>query len=261
MSLSFRKNDPRAVAKWRVARPWLHENQQWRPSASQLNRRGSSLQTRLLGWYVTHGRSFPWRNSQVTLFERIVSEVLLQQTTARAVANLYPQFFYQFPDWTTLAEATSADVGNLLKPLGLWRRRAQVLRRLAQTMLAMSGDFPRERQELERLPGIGQYIASAILLFDHGLPEPLLDVNMARVLERYFGCRTKADIRKDEFLQSAARAAVSGESPIETNWAFLDLGALVCRSRQPACHNCPLRNGCFYRRAHKIDTTSRGEME
>jgi A/G-specific adenine glycosylase len=254
MSSSSRNNGPRTVAKWRKARPWLRETQQGLPSTSQLKRRGGSLQTRLLGWYAFHGRSFPWREPQITSYERVVSEVLLQQTTALAVANSYPKIFSRFPDWKTLASASESDIGNSLRPLGLWRCRARTLTKLAQTMLTMSGAFPRDRQELERLPGIGQYTASAILLFCHGLPEPLLDVNMARVLERYFGFRTKADLREDEFLQAAARAAVSGHSPIEANWAFLDLGALVCKSRQPMCRKCPLRNGCFYRRTHENTT-------
>ena len=94
---------------------------------------------------------------------------------------------------------------------------------------------------------VGQYIASAVLLFCHDQPEPLLDVNMARVLERYFGPREFADIRYDPYLQSLARKVVSCRRPAQMNWAILDLAALVCRTHSPRCGECPVAKGCRYR--------------
>jgi A/G-specific adenine glycosylase len=109
--------------------------------------------------------------------------------------------------------------------------------------------IPSSRKEIEQLPGVGQYIASAVMLFELDMPEPLLDVNMARVLERYFGYKTKADIRHDSFLQGAARACIDGPAPKEANWGLLDLGALVCKARNPRCGQCPIQRGCYYRTA------------
>jgi A/G-specific adenine glycosylase len=69
---------------------------------------------------------------------------------------------------------------------------------------------------------------------------------MARVLERYFGIRTRADIRHDPFLQAASRACIRDQKLPEVNWAFIDLGSLVCKVKAPRCKSCPLRRGCHY---------------
>lgn len=96
------------------------------------------------------------------------------------------------------------------------------------------------------MPGISQYMASAVLLLCHGMPEPLLDVNMARVLERVFGERKLADIRYDSFLQELARSAVAGDDPVPVNWAILDLAATICLQAVPHCYECPLAEMCRF---------------
>jgi A/G-specific adenine glycosylase len=119
-------------------------------------------------------------------------------------------------------------------------------------MAERGGRFPKEIMEIEALPGVGQYIANAILLFAGGRPEPLLDVNMTRVLERVFGPRALADIRYDPYLQSLARSIVEGDDPAAVNWAILDHASLVCKLRHPLCTACPLNRQCLY----LLDTNS-----
>lgn len=185
-----------------------------------------------------------------------MAEVLLQRTTASAVARALPDFFTRFPSWEAILESSEDALSESLRPLGLWRRRASALRSLAAVMMRRRGRVPRSRQELEALPGIGQYIASAVLLFKFGDREPLLDVNMARVLERVFGPRKLADIRYDPQLQALARSAVDSQYSKELNWAFLDLGALVCRPRNPKCGVCPLAARCLHaRHIENVDVT------
>jgi len=176
----------------------------------------------------------------------VVSEILLQQTTATAVARQYESFFSRFPSWRSLAEARTPQLEQQLRPLGIWQRRARALQSLGRAVTKNNDRLPRGRDALEEFPAIGQYVASAVRVFAYGLPEPLLDVNMARVLERYFGIRTRADIRYDPFLQAAARACILGQDPATINWGFLDLGSLVCKSREPRCQVCPLKRGCHY---------------
>ncbi len=94
------------------------------------------------------------------------------------------------------------------------------------------------------LPGIGQYIASAVLLMLHDKAEPLLDSNMSRVLERYFGPRHLADIRYDPYLQELSRRVVKGHQSLALNWAILDLAALICLTLRPRCELCPLSREC-----------------
>lgn len=154
-------------------------------------------------------------------------------------------FVERYPSWEALATAVSGDLQQFLRPLGLWRRRAESLTRLARAVVALNGKFPEARRELEQLPAVGQYVASAILMFVHGKPEALLDTNMSRVLERYFGPRDLVDIRFDPYLQALAKRFVSHGSGREVNWAILDLGATTCKPREPICEQCPLARGCL----------------
>ena len=113
-------------------------------------------------------------------------------------------------------------------------------------MVRRRGEFPTDRRQIEALPAVGQYVASAVMLFAHGRPEPLLDVNMARVLERVFEPRRLVDIRYDPWLQTLARILVRSVRSAEVNWAVLDVAALYCRSSKPRCVNCPLQRKCNY---------------
>ena len=212
-------------------------------------RRLQVFRSRLLSWFGAHARRFPWRSRRASTYVQIVSEVLLQRTRAEVVARMIPAFVARYPDWTSLARARRSELEGVLRPLGLWRRRAASVVRLARHADAVDGKFPRQRAEIETIPAVGQYVASAILLFVHGDASPLLDTNMARVLERHFGPRQLADIRHDPYLQALAASIVDCSRPIDLNWAILDLGATVCTPREPDCRACPLRTGCKYARA------------
>ena len=118
---------------------------------------------RILAWYQRHGRQFPWRQA-TSCYERIVAELLLQRTQANTVAKFYPGFIEEYPSWEVLAQATEDDLRALLQPIGLWRRRASTMVALASVMAKKQGRLPVSRDELERLPGISQYMASSILL-------------------------------------------------------------------------------------------------
>ena len=159
-----------------------------------------------------------------------------------------PVVLKAYPSWRHLADATERELQQFLQPLGLWRRRATSIVALAREMRRRRGRFPVSREKVEALPGVGQYIANAILLFCHGEPQPLLDVNMARVLERNFGSRNLVDIRYDPYLQALAAKALSKTDPSNLNWAILDLAGLVCLSREPLCRKCPLVSSCLFGR-------------
>lgn len=208
-----------------------------------------AFRRRILSWYRRAGRDFPWRASDAEPYARVVAEVLLQRTRAETVAAFYSRFFAKFPDWGALAQATTGQLRTFLKPIGLWRRRASSLRRLALEVIRLGGELPQSRADLEKLPAVGQYVASAALLFYHAQPEPLLDSGMARVIERHFGPRTLADIRFDPYLQQLSRRLVRGQTAADMNWAVLDLAALVCKPTTPACDICPVEMSCSFRSA------------
>lgn len=214
----------------------------------------SRLATRLRDWHVSAGRVLPWRDPATTRYRAVCVEVLLQRTRAETVAAFYHDFFERYPGWDALDRAPVEEIEVALRPVGLWRRRARSLKGLAAYAVSVGGAFPDDRAELERAPGIGQYVASAILLFHHGRREPLLDVNMARVIERGVRPRRLADIRHDFWLQEAARWLLRRGDPTATNWAVLDLGAAFCRARNPACATCPAARACTTGRHAKVDS-------
>lgn len=213
------------------------------------------LSGKLLAWYESHGRDFPWRNAS-SCYDRVIAEFLLQRTQASTVARFYPIFLQAYPSWKSLTSARERDLQQLLKSIGLWRQRARMFTELSDAMAERDYKLPRTREELEQLPGISQYMASAILLLCYGRREPLLDVNMARILERVYGPRKLADIRYDPLLQGIARSVVHVDDPITVNWAVMDLAATTCLRKTPRCFECPLADICCF--ARSLDLCSAG---
>ena len=228
-----------------------------RSSASKLDKekkvhgaRINAFSKRVLDWFETAGRSFPWRRKGEPLYRLVVTEILLQRTRAETVARFYSTFFERYPDWPSLASAEIGDLESILQPIGMWRQRAPRLKALGTAIVERGGSLPSVMQELELLPAVGQYVANAALLFQGVKALPLLDAGMARVLERYFGERSLADIRYDRYLQDLSARIVAGEHAISLNWAVLDLAALICRRTKPQCNECPVNQRCRY---HKLN--------
>lgn len=203
------------------------------------------FQRLLLRWGRKNIRNYRWRRKSASNYEKVVIEVLLQRTKSETVSQFAPGFLRHYPSWKKLAEAKPRDIEKALKPIGLSKQRAPRLASLAKAIVANGGRIPHRREELEKLPGVGQYIANSIELLCFGKPEPLLDVNMARVLERYFGPRKLADIRYDPYLQRLAKEVIEkSPEPVNMNWVILDFAALVCKKRKPLCDTCPLCKVC-----------------
>jgi A/G-specific adenine glycosylase len=213
------------------------------------------LRRRLLSWFTRNGRSFPWGESGRSPYEIVVAEILLQRTTAAGVARAYPGFVERYPSWDTLERAPLEGLESALRPLGLWRQKALAFHHLARSVEERGGVVPRSRTELERLRGIGPYTASAVLAIVYGRAEPLLDVNMARLLGRFLGSSERAEASPKRTLHALALRLVRGKRSLEVNWAALDFGALVCRARRPLCPECPLRARCQYARSLKLQPT------
>ena len=205
------------------------------------------FQIEILSWHEKNGRHLlPWRSEGLSNYELIIAEILLQRTKAETVANFYHLFLKAFSSWKSLAMAEIEEIENILKPIGLYKQRASRLKKLAVEMIKRKQKLPNNRDELESIPFMGQYIANAVELLIFNKPVQLLDVNMARVIERYFGERKLSDIRYDPYLQALSLKIVNHNKSRDLNWAILDFAALVCKARNPDCEHCPISQKCLF---------------
>ncbi len=199
----------------------------------------------LLSWFDDCGRQFPWRHGTLEPWQVLVVEILLQQTQAERIAAFAPAFLADFQSLEVLADADETILAERLKTLGLHNQRARRLTALAGELLALDGRVPKLKSELESLPGVGRYVASAYMSTVLQEPVPMVDVNMARLFERLYGPRKLADIRYDPHINGIAhRLILLAGRPREFNWAVLDLGAAHCTARAPSCLACPLLQVC-----------------
>jgi len=174
---------------------------------------------------------------------------MLVQTTAAAVIPYFERFLRRFPDVQTLARAEEADVLKAWEGLGYYRRARQ-LQAAARTIVDRhAGQMPRELDAVRALPGVGRYVAGAILSFAFDLPAPIVEANSQRVLARLLAWRgdLKASASQTR-LWTAAERLVPPREAGKFNQALMDLGALVCTPRSPACLLCPLASLCAARR-------------
>ena len=194
-----------------------------------------TVSARVLAHYRRTARDLPWRRTHDP-YHVLVSEVMLQQTQASRVTPAFDRFILRFP---TLAALAAAPLGAVLREwsgLG-YNRRARDLHRIAR--LSPKG-LPRTVAELDALPGIGAYTAGAIACFAFGQRVAFADVNIQRVLGRFFLGRP-ASVR--EAVELDARAMPRRSFDL-WHHALMDLGASLCTARAPRCSECPLRAGC-----------------
>ncbi len=189
-----------------------------------------------------HARPFPWRQAKDP-YAVLVGEILLQRTRAENAADVYLSFIAKWPDYGSLSDASVRSIESVIRPLGLLKRAIE-LRKLARE-LVLIGRMPLTPSELERLPGVGPYVAHAVPVFAARRNLPLVDWVIARVLRRYFGLsgegRPNADTGLWELSADIARAGRAREVWIGT----LDFAAAVCKPR-PVCNECSLRDSCCY---------------
>jgi A/G-specific adenine glycosylase len=169
---------------------------------------------------------------------------MLQQTTVPAVIPYYERWLKVFPDIRSLARAPLRKVLREWQGLGYYQR-ARNLHDAARTIVReYGGRIPDDEQTLRRLPGFGPYTTAAVLSLVYGQPQPVIDANVRRVLMRILGLRGTAEAKGDKTLRAFLETVFSKDSPGNFNQAMMELGALVCRSRNPQCLACPVREFC-----------------
>jgi A/G-specific adenine glycosylase len=211
--------------------------------------------TGLLAWYDRHRRVLPWRaapGEPSDPYRVWLSEVMLQQTTVRAVAPYYARFLARWPTVAELAAASLDDVLRAWAGLGYYARARNLHACAREVVLRHGGKFPANEAALRELPGIGAYTAAAIAAIAYGAPATAVDGNVERVVARLYAITTPLPAAKPEISRLAAALTPPNRAG-DFAQAMMDLGATICTPKKPACALCPWNDSCAAR--------ARGEAE
>jgi A/G-specific adenine glycosylase len=205
------------------------------------SRKNAFVRKKVIDWYLQHGRDFPWRRT-TDPYQILIAEILLRRTTAAAVSRTFSDFVNRFDTPSHLANASESEVAKALASVGLQTIRAKQFRKAASIIVRdFEGVTPRSHDDLQSLPGVGNYIASAVRNFAFGESVPLVDGNVIHFLSRVFGIQFTGpnDARAWEYTDQ-----FGGSHKAELYWGIIDLVAAVCLRRNPRCIECPLTEVC-----------------
>jgi len=204
------------------------------------------FQRRLIRWYRRRGRDLPWRRTRDP-YRILVSEIMLQQTQVERVRSFYARFVRRYPSIEDLANAGAGEVREAWDGLGYYARARHLHATAKRVMIEHDGRLPDDPVTIRALPGIGRYTAGAVLSFAFGRDAAILDTNAARVLARVFGVSVRGSrARLQRRLWGVAEDVTPAGRADVFNQAIMDLGATVCRARQPECRRCPVRRACRF---------------
>ena len=202
------------------------------------------IPTKLLKWYSSHKRSIPWRETQNPYFIWL-SEVIMQQTRVEQGTPYYLRYIEKYPTLLELANAPDDEMMKLWQGLGYYSRARNMLAAARQIRDEFGGVFPMEYKHIRALKGVGEYTAAAIASIAFNQNYAAIDGNVLRVLSRFYGEFSPIDssIGKKRYAQLADEL-LNKEFPGEFNQAMMELGATVCKPRQPLCNACPISAEC-----------------
>lgn len=203
------------------------------------------LHERLLVWWTENQRDYPWRKTS-NPYHVLVAEVLLHRTRADQVVPLYTRLIERYPTVQDLSKARLEDVRALLASAGLVWRVDLLLQCASEIESRFGGRVPESSEELQSLPGVGHYIASAVRCFAYGHSDAVVDTNTVRIASRLLGFATTDASRRSPAVRKIIQDLLDPARARELNFAMLDFGALVCRSGRPQCSLCPLLHMCTY---------------
>jgi A/G-specific adenine glycosylase len=205
-----------------------------------------AIERAVLAWYDREARALPWRappKERQDPYKVWLSEIMLQQTTVKAVAPRYIDFLRRWPDVAALARAELGEVLAAWAGLGYYAR-ARNLHACARAVAGEhGGDFPDTEAELRKLPGIGAYTAAAIAAIAFGKRATAVDGNIERVMARLFAVERPLPAAKKE-LKALAESLTPETRAGDFAQSLMDLGSTICTPRRPACGLCPVRPAC-----------------
>jgi A/G-specific adenine glycosylase len=212
-----------------------------------------AFQNQVVNWQLTHGRhQLPWQQ-QVTPYQVLVSELMLQQTQVSTVIPYFQRWMQSFPTIEALAAAENDTVMAHWQGLGYYARARNLHK--AAIYIRELGAFPATLPELLAVPGVGRYTAGAIMSFAYDQYGPIVDGNVRRLYARYFaidGVTSSSAV--DKQLWALAEQLTPQTQCRSFAQGLLDLGATICKPRQPMCEQCPLAGSCQALAQNRVDS-------
>ncbi len=194
-----------------------------------------------MDWWELNYRTFLWRQTD-NRYEILIAEILLRRTNATAVAKIYADFLREFPIPTALAKADASSIELIANRLGLfWRGK-----NLSELSLFFrdGGKIPKNLDGLLKLPGVGPYVARAVMVNAVGDAHIPVDSNVVRAICRFLGIPGQDAYRRNRKFQDLADSFLGDVPPRAFNYALLDFAAGVCVPVRPKCPICPLSKYC-----------------
>ena len=197
----------------------------------------------LTRWYYLHKRDLPWRHTKDP-YKIWVSEIMLQQTTVSTVIAYYERWIKSFPTIQDLAQASIQTVLKQWQGLGYYNR-ARNLHKAAEIIIhEHQGIISKDPHVIRSLPGFGPYTTGSVLSIAYDIPLTIIDANVRRVVMRLLALSGLADTKQDQKINEFLLKVLPSKRVGDFNQALMELGALVCRAKEPICLSCPVIKYC-----------------
>jgi len=213
----------------------------------------SNLSKKILAWYDNNQRKLPWRvskNSKKSLYYRVLSEFMLQQTQVKTVIPYFKVFLNNFPTLKSLSLSNETRVLKLWEGLGYYRRARNLLATSKIIVNEHNSKLPKNLIDIKKLPGIGDYTANALLAFIYEHPTIAIDGNVKRVFSRILN-KNEKKINFDKLIEINKKNLFKFKRNSDFVEALMEFGALICKPKEPKCYNCNIKNMCKYFKSDK----------
>ena len=206
----------------------------------------SSISNKILNWYDNNKRDLPWRKPkslQQSQYFTLVSEIMLQQTQVMTVVPYFNKFIKELPNFIKLSKVSDKKLFKLWEGLGYYSRASNLKKAANIIVNKYKKNLPNTLNELKELPGIGEYTSRAILSLEFNKKVIPLDGNIERLLKRVLYLKKTNEISKTYLME---RVDFFGHSNRQRDYvqSLMELGALVCKPKDPNCNNCPITKNC-----------------